>query len=75
MSDAEFSSNELAEIDALAERTRGTSRRAFIKTTGKLAFVIPCLAVFAVSRQALGQTGSGAPGMGNMGMGNMGMNM
>ena len=53
-----------AEIDGLAERSSKLSRRTFTKGA---AFAIPALALFSVSKQSLGQTGSfSSGGGGNM---------
>jgi hypothetical protein len=58
MKHPEFDSAELAEIDALADRAKMLTRRNLLKASGGLPFVIPALAVFAVPRDTLGQTGS-----------------
>ena len=55
----DFDAADLEEIERLASRSKQMSRRNALVATGRvLAFAIPALATFTVSRKALGQTGS-----------------
>ena len=48
-----------AEIKRLSERAKGVDRREALTTVGRaLVFIVPALATFAVSPDALGKAGS-----------------
>ncbi|MCP4046979.1 MAG: hypothetical protein GY732_13445 [Gammaproteobacteria bacterium] len=67
-----------AEIDRLTDRAKKVSRREALSTTGRaLTFIVPALATFTVSPDALGQAASapGKAGMGKAGGGKAGGKM
>lgn len=54
------------EIERLSIRAKGVSRRQALATAGSaLAFIVPALATFTVSPDALGQVGSVMMGLGS----------
>ncbi|MFC1776400.1 hypothetical protein ACFL3I_03550 [Pseudomonadota bacterium] len=62
-----------AEIKRLSERAKGVDRREALTTVGRaLVFVLPALATFTVSPDALGQAGSDVAKTGGAELGSAG---
>lgn len=59
-SDMDAGAEDKAEIERSAGRANSISRRGFVAaSSGILPFVIPAIATFTISPEALGSTGSG----------------